>query len=733
MAAEVEIRTVDAAPLAGLTDTVNPQGIVAVCRFLDVSADACDRPARLLVCCADVRDPGNAGTVIRCADAFGADGVLLSVGSVDAYNPKTVRASAGSLFHLPLVDDADLVAVDGRRAGAGPPGARRRRLRATPTCPLAGRRRSRPAHAVAVRQRGLGPAERRRGPGRPAGPGSRSTARPKVSTWPAPPPSASTPRRPPSALRRKPVAAAASAVRRLTGAVSRPPIRQEVMSAPNKSYDPVEVTPLSAPSVEAMVAEALAAFAAADLRRRAQAGPARPRRRPLADRPGQPRDRRAAAAGSQGRRPADRPGARADQRGAAATGRPRSRRPNSPGSSPQERVDVTLPVAQGPVGAVHPITALMDLMVDVFVAMGWEVAEGPELEAEWMNFDALNFIPDHPARTMQDTLFIDPPDAGLVLRTHTSPVQIRALLERELPVYVVCPGKVYRADEYDATHLPVFHQIEGLCVDRGITLGHLRGTLDHFARAMFGDTRTRMRPNYFPFTEPSAEMDLQCFVCHGRSVGRPRPPLPDLQERGLDRVGRLRHGQPPRAAGLRCRPRRLHRLRLRDGHRPDPDVPQQRRGHARHGRGRRPVQPLAAGSGPMRAPLELAARVRRAARGRRPAAAWPRALIRAGLEVETVEAAGADVTGPLVIGTVLAYEVEEHSNGKAIRWCHVDVGEAEAARHRLRCPQLRGRRRGRGGAARRRAAGRLRHRRPEDVRARLRRHDLLRPRTRARR
>jgi len=197
-----------------------------------------------------------------------------------------------------------------------------------------------------------------------------------------------------------------------------------------------------------------------------------------------------------------------------------------------ERVDVTLPVEVAPAGAVHPTMALMELMEDVFVAMGWEVAEGPELEAEWLNFDALNFIPDHPARTMQDTFFVDPPDSGVVLRTHTSPVQVRALLDRELPVYVVCPGKVYRSDEYDATHIPVFHQIEGLCVDKGITLGHLRGTLDHFARAMFGDTRTRMRPNYFPFTEPSAEVDLQCFVCHGDSVGRPDRPCRTCNSEG---------------------------------------------------------------------------------------------------------------------------------------------------------------------------------------------------------
>ena len=187
-----------------------------------------------------------------------------------------------------------------------------------------------------------------------------------------------------------------------------------------------------------------------------------------------------------------------------------------------ERVDVTLPVELAPLGAAHPITALIDIMSDAFVAMGWEVAEGPELEGEWLNFDALNFTPDHPSRATTDTLFVEPLSQHLLMRTHTSPVQIRALLTRDLPVYVVCPGKTYRADEFDATHVPVFHQIEGLCVDKGITLAHLKGTLDHFARQMFGeDIRTRMRPHYFPFTEPSAEVDLLCFVCHGASVGDP--------------------------------------------------------------------------------------------------------------------------------------------------------------------------------------------------------------------
>ena len=175
----------------------------------------------------------------------------------------------------------------------------------------------------------------------------------------------------------------------------------------------------------------------------------------------------------------------------------------------EETVDVTLPWDRVPRGARHPISTLAERIGDVFVAMGYEVAEGPELETEWFNFDALNFGKDHPARTMQDTFYVAPADSGLVLRTHTSPVQARVLLDRELPVYVVCPGRTFRTDELDATHTPVFHQVEGLAVDKGLTMAHLKGTLDAFARAMFGaDSRTRLRPSFFPFTEPSAEVDV---------------------------------------------------------------------------------------------------------------------------------------------------------------------------------------------------------------------------------
>ena len=287
------------------------------------------------------------------------------------------------------------------------------------------------------------------------------------------------------------------------------------MSGPNSSFDPVEVTPLRADQVDAMREEALAAVAAAtgleELRRvrTAHAGD----RSPLAL-----ANREIGALPPQARKDA---GMRVGRARAAVSGAITERTAELEVEAEarmlvEETVDVTLPWDREPRGARHPLTTLQELVGDVFVAMGWEVAEGPEVEAEWLNFDALNLGPDHPARTMQDTFWLEPADGGLVMRTHTSPVQARAMLARTPPVYVVCPGRVFRTDELDATHTPVFSQVEGLVVDRGITMAHLKGTLDHFAEAMFGDgITTRFRPSYFPFTEPSAEVDMVCFVCRG--------------------------------------------------------------------------------------------------------------------------------------------------------------------------------------------------------------------------
>jgi phenylalanyl-tRNA synthetase alpha chain len=285
------------------------------------------------------------------------------------------------------------------------------------------------------------------------------------------------------------------------------------MSGPNSNYDPVEVTPLHPEQVVAMRREAVAAVeAAADLDelkqvRLAHAGD----RSPLGL-----ANREIGALPPQARRDA---GMRIGQ-ARGAVNEALARRTAELEAELEERmladeaVDVTLPYDITPVGARHPLTTIQERIDDVFIAMGWEVAEGPEVEAEWLNFDALNLLPDHPARTTQDTFFLEPEDAGVVLRTHTSPVQVRSMLSRELPIYVVCPGRTYRTDELDATHTPVFHQVEGLAVDKGLTMAHLKGTLDHFASAMFGDgISTRFRPSYFPFTEPSCEVDLICFVC----------------------------------------------------------------------------------------------------------------------------------------------------------------------------------------------------------------------------
>ncbi len=182
-----------------------------------------------------------------------------------------------------------------------------------------------------------------------------------------------------------------------------------------------------------------------------------------------------------------------------------------------ERLDLTEVVRTRRAGHVHLVTQALNRLEDVFVGMGFTVAEGPEVEDDWHNFGALNFPPGHPARDMYDTLYVDLGEPGsTLLRTHTSPVQIRYMEQHGPPIYAVMPGRVFRSDTADASHMPVFHQIEGLVVDRGITFGHLAGTIDAFTRAYFGgEIDSRLRPSYFPFTEPSAEFDINCPQCRG--------------------------------------------------------------------------------------------------------------------------------------------------------------------------------------------------------------------------
>src|SRR5262245_24130251 len=187
-----------------------------------------------------------------------------------------------------------------------------------------------------------------------------------------------------------------------------------------------------------------------------------------------------------------------------------------------ERLDITLPGIRRPLGAEHPVLRTMNEIVQVFRAMGYSVAEGPEIETDYLNFEALNFPPNHPARDTQDTIFVagqerKPQRDRLLLRTHTSPVQIRAMMATPPPIRVVVPGKVHRADTADATHSPIFHQVEGLAVDSNITFSDLKGTLDHAMKAFFGsNVKTRFYPSFFPFTEPSADVSITCFKCGGK-------------------------------------------------------------------------------------------------------------------------------------------------------------------------------------------------------------------------
>ncbi|MEV6108239.1 phenylalanine--tRNA ligase subunit alpha [Streptomyces sp. NPDC051940] len=314
------------------------------------------------------------------------------------------------------------------------------------------------------------------------------------------------------------------------------------MSAPNKSYDPVEVEALKPEAIERMRDEAVAAFAAAaDLEQLREAKTAHcGDRSPLAL-----ANREIGALPPHAKADA---GKRVGQARGAVNKALKERQEELEAERDarvlvEEAVDVSLPYDRIPAGARHPLTTLSERIEDVFVAMGYEVAEGPEVEAEWFNFDALNIGPDHPARTEQDTFFVrgsdGGEDSGLVLRTHTSPVQIRSMLDREPPVYVICPGRVYRTDELDATHTPVFGQVELLAVDEGLTMADLKGTLDHMVRELFGGEgmKTRLRPNHFPFTEPSAEMDMVCYVCRGESVGNPDRPCRTCSSEGWIELG----------------------------------------------------------------------------------------------------------------------------------------------------------------------------------------------------
>ena len=337
------------------------------------------------------------------------------------------------------------------------------------------------------------------------------------------------------------------------------------MSGPNTNFDPVRVAALEPDALDEAVAAALSAAAAADdlhalkAVRTAHQGDRSPLALANREIGALPPSAKAEAGKRVG-------AARARVASAFTARQAELEAERDARILVEEAVDVTLPTGRRPLGRRHPIELTATRITDIFVGMGWEIAEGPEIEAEWFNFDALNFDADHPARQMQDTFYVaapeDPsakdeggapdtaghhdwPSSGLVLRTHTSPVQARALLERGVPLYVACPGRVFRTDDLDATHMPAFHQVEGIAIDEGLTMAHLKGTLDRLASEIFGaGTTTRLRPSYFPFTEPSAEMDLRCFLCSGGDPDpqRPSAPSPDPDCRACKGMGWIEWG-----------------------------------------------------------------------------------------------------------------------------------------------------------------------------------------------
>ena len=508
-----------------------------------------------------------------------------------------------------------------------------------------------------------------------------------------------------------------------------------LMSGPNTSYDPVEVAVLSPQAVAAAVEQALAAIAAAadlDALKRVRlehdgdASPLALANREIGALPPAARKEAGQRVGQ----------ARAGVRKALDERRVELEAERDARVIVEEAVDVTLPADRVPPGARHPLEAITERIADVFVGMGWEVAEGPEVEAEWFNFDALNFDPDHPARQMQDTFFVEPPESRPgAAHAHQPGADPRAARARRRRSTSSAPARCSAPTSSTPRTPPVFHQVEGLAVDKGLTMAHLKGTLDHFARAMFGARRTH----------PPAPVVLPLHRAQRRArrallrLRRQGPRLPHVQGHRLDRVGRLRHGPPERAARRRRRPRRSTRAS------PSAWASSARSCSATASRTCATWSRATSGSActtawrcEVRVPLSWLgeyAQLPEGTTGEQVAAA----LVAVGLEEEALH--GGDVRGPLVVGRVLAFTDEPQKNGKTIRWCSVDVGETfndEGQPRGIVCGAHnfeRGRP-GRRQPSRGRAARRLRHRRPQDLRPRQRRHDLLgqgaRPRRRPR-
>ena len=488
------VRSVAEGVLARVTDTVTPQPVAAIGRFADVSpGTAASAAGPLALVLVGVGDPGNAGTLLRSAEAAGGGAVLFCDGSVDPYGPKCVRASAGSVFRVAVTrsgdagevlaclasaglgtlatvargarpyDEVDLAGPVALVLGSeahGLPGDVAARVEQAVTIPMVGR-----TESLNVGHGGHDPLLRVPAPAPPARPGlgpGQPTGRD---------------------------AAVGGRVHRTMTGDPTGDVTREIQHIEDEARVRVNAA-TTADELRTVEVEVLG-------RRSALAG--------LRQRLGElePDQRRTVGQVLNGAMQAL--GAAVEERRAVLAAAERTERLLA------ERMDLTEVWPGRPAGHLHLVTQAIQELEDVFVGMGFTVAEGPEVETDWNNFGALNFPEDHPARDMYDTLYVNYGEPGsTLLRTHTSPVQVRVMTGTPPPYYTVMPGRVFRSDTADATHMPVFHQIEGLVVDRDITFADLAGTIDAFTKAYFGgDFTSRLRPSYFPFTEPSAEFDIQ--------------------------------------------------------------------------------------------------------------------------------------------------------------------------------------------------------------------------------
>ncbi len=576
-AAGADIVEVARRDLERAADAVSPQPVLAV-----VASPEIDLPTAVgavggfALVAVDVRDPGNVGTLVRSAEAAGADAVILCDGCADATSPKVVRASAGAIFHVPLCIDAgpavDVLAAL-RTAGVRVVGTSADRPGAVlwtifpSTDPPSSSSRTRPTGSTRTLPRPTpwtcgSPSRWRVGPNR--------------STWRWPRPCSSSRRRAadgPIVRPEEAAGAGASAGRR---APDEPPAH-----APRQESAPVQLDdlPTLVRDGHARIAAAttLDALRAVEIEVLGRQAPLTELNKGLGALPAEDRKTAGAAINA----------ARAELTDAAAARRAELAVEERRRRLEAERMDLTERVRPDEPGRTHLITRTIEDLEDIFVGMGFSVWEGPEAETDWYNFEALNFPPGHPARTMHDTFHVELGEPGeVVLRTHTSPMQIRVMQAMAPPIYAVMPGRCYRRDTPDARHLHTFHQIEALVIDKGISLGHLAGTIEVFIPRLLRQRQAEHPPasGVLPLHRAVGGVRHHVPVLH-------RLRVPRLLAHGLDRARRLRHGPSQRAARRWRRPRGVDRLRLGLRHRPPRHEPPRPGRPARPPHQRRPAAP----------------------------------------------------------------------------------------------------------------------------------------------